>query len=355
MKPARNLTLCFLAALVLGGCETRDAVPPAPTPVDTTPIKEAAAKVDAAAEKVNAAQRDIDTGKAKAASKAAAAVNAAGYANQRNPEGPPKEATAGEIGEAAKWLPPPTGEDAAEAMRRVNLVLTGQRDEARAAYAKSDSERIAANAAAAKAQTEREAALRERDAARQEQRDTTAKIQATADARVNAYRIESETRIREADAKAERATHEANAAMLRNIFFPLAGVFALAFAVQAWLAWVRDSAHLWGSAGVCGGLAIVFASIPFAVGAFIWIAGAVIFALLSTLFVVVIRANRKKQTDDQKAADDALAAKAMQQVFSGIQNAKTAIPDAAASVLAHVRDATGPEVQAFIRNLKSAV
>lgn len=334
MKPSPFLKVCLLA-IALVGCAARDAVPPAPTPIDTAPIKEAAAKVEAAAEKVTAAQRDIDAGKAKAASKAAAAVSAAGYANQRNPDGPPKEATAGEIGEASKWLPPPTGEDAAEAMRRVNLVLTGQRDEARAAYAIADGERIKANTAAAKAETEKEAALRERDAARQEARDRITKIQSDADARVNAYRIESETRINEANANAERVIKEGNAKMIRAIFFPIAGVLAVAAFAIAALAWARDSVHLWGTAALLLGLSIVAASIPLALTAswWMWVAGVIALGLLGGIVLVVVRANRVKKTEDEKHADNAAAADVLDEITGALDKAKNIVPDAMTSVL----------------------
>lgn len=348
--------VAFLFVAWLTGCALREPTHPAPTPVDLNPVREAAAKVEAAAEKVTSAQRAIDTGKAKAASKAAAAVSAAGYANQRNPEGPPKEATASEIGEAAKWLQPPTGEDAAEAMRRVNLLLTGQRDEARAAYASADVERIKANAAAAKAETERESALRERDTARQEARDRVTKIQSDAEARVNAYRIESETRIAEANANAERVIREANARSVRLIFFPIAGVLALAAFAFAGLAWVRDSVHLWAMAGIALGLSIVACAVPVAItaGWFVWVAGAITLALIGCIPVVIMRANRAKRTANDIAADNELAAKALKQVVTGVQTAKAAVPDAARSVLSHVEDAVGPEVRDLIRRLKNS-
>ena len=59
-------------------------------------------------------------------SQAAAAVNAAKFANQANPDGPPKTATAGELSVADANLPDAKPADAREALARVNAALTGQ-------------------------------------------------------------------------------------------------------------------------------------------------------------------------------------------------------------------------------------
>ncbi|MDR2982004.1 MAG: hypothetical protein LBV12_07120 [Puniceicoccales bacterium] len=61
-------------------------------------------------------------------SKASAAVHAAGVANDQNPDGPPKIATAGELVIAGTLLPTPNEKDRAEALERVNLALQGQLD-----------------------------------------------------------------------------------------------------------------------------------------------------------------------------------------------------------------------------------
>lgn len=348
--------VAFLFVAGLTGCALREPTHPAPATADLTPVREASTKADEAARKAEEASRRAEAERSKRESKAAAAVGAAAVANGRNPDGPPKDAVAGELGEAARWLPTASGDDAAEAMRRINLVLTGQRDEARAAYAKSDAERLASNAAAAKAATERESALRERDAARQEARDAVAKAQADADARVNAYKLESEGRIREANANAERVIREANARAVRLIFFPIAGVLALAAFAFAGLAWVRDSVHLWAMAGIALGLSIVACAVPIAItsGWFLWVAGGITLALLGCIPVVILRANRVKRDADATAADNELAARALRQVVTGVQTAKAAVPDAARSVLSHVEDAVGPEVRDLIRRIKSA-
>ncbi|HVU38087.1 MAG TPA: hypothetical protein VHC95_07110 [Opitutales bacterium] len=73
-------------------------------------------------------------------SHAAAAVQAAQTANQANPEGLPKTATAGELGVANANLPEPKPEDAREALARVNAALTGQLATAQAAWAKAEAQ-----------------------------------------------------------------------------------------------------------------------------------------------------------------------------------------------------------------------
>ncbi len=71
-------------------------------------------------------ERKLATAQSAQLSHAAAAVNAAQAANQANPDGLPKTATAGELSVADANLPPAKTEDAREALARVNAALTGE-------------------------------------------------------------------------------------------------------------------------------------------------------------------------------------------------------------------------------------
>ena len=94
----------------------------------------------------------VETISAAQGSKAAAAVQAAAAANASNPDGAPKQATAGELSVAAANLPQPTHADAAEALARANLALNGQLAEAERQWtaAKADAAKLAQDLAAAK-------------------------------------------------------------------------------------------------------------------------------------------------------------------------------------------------------------
>jgi len=80
------------------------------------------------------AEVKLDQAEQKQLSHAAAAVDAAKIANQANPDGLPKTATAGELAVADANLPPAQAEDAHEALARVNTALTGKLAEAQKAW-----------------------------------------------------------------------------------------------------------------------------------------------------------------------------------------------------------------------------
>ena len=80
------------------------------------------------------AEAKLENVEARQLSAAAAAVDAAKFANQANPDGPPKTATAGELNVADANLPPADAEDAREALARVNAALTGQLAEAQTGW-----------------------------------------------------------------------------------------------------------------------------------------------------------------------------------------------------------------------------
>lgn len=94
----------------------------------------------------------------KAASRAAASVQAAGVANASNPVGVPQEATAGELKVAASNLPSPAPEDASAALERVNKALRGDLEAARKDWegAQSEAAQLQARLSAAETEAERE-------------------------------------------------------------------------------------------------------------------------------------------------------------------------------------------------------
>jgi hypothetical protein len=76
------------------------------------------------------AESTLENVETRQLSAASASVQAAGQANQANPEGAPKAAVAGELGVAAANLPAANAEDARAALARVNAALAGKLAEA---------------------------------------------------------------------------------------------------------------------------------------------------------------------------------------------------------------------------------
>lgn len=86
------------------------------------------------------AEHKLDAAQTAQLSHAAAAVGAAKFANQANPEGLPKTATAGELNVADANLPQAKPEDAREALARVNAALTGQLAAAQKAWQEAENQ-----------------------------------------------------------------------------------------------------------------------------------------------------------------------------------------------------------------------
>lgn len=179
MKFFAIAALCLLTGCL--GPFRHKVTPPAPISISGVP-----APSDAKASKI------IDD----AASKVSASVRAAARANDANPDGAAKTATAGELSVAQSILPEPSAADAAAAFERVNNALRGDLTKAQAQWQQASGEAatLRANLASSQAAAERERAdaaakLNAREA---EWSATFQKLQADADARVVAAKAQAE-------------------------------------------------------------------------------------------------------------------------------------------------------------------
>lgn len=125
---------------------------------------------DAATARVDTTSAGLDSARDARDSKVRASVDTARQANVGNGDGPAKVVVDSELSVAQDLLGEAKPEDLAAAAERRALVEAGRADEARAAYtqAKRDSAELLAAVGTAKA--ERDAAVRDRDAAREAER-----------------------------------------------------------------------------------------------------------------------------------------------------------------------------------------